>query len=242
MKTRMMVIVAMIGVIGMAGAATAVYYYTDGNADNLDFFDPASWTPAAVPGADAEIRFGETGARPNAIGSMIYDPANQSPGDEALYTVGGGDDYVYVGRFQAGDEYTFHHESGNLVWGAFGSGNYWFWIGGGGRGRYVINAGTAAFGGLGFGDGTLEFGVGTDAIVYVEIAGTYGQSKADIEALIGSGNIVDLGSEGFVVTELVAGDYTGYTEVKLVASAPIPEPTGLGLIGLALLAVRKRRS
>ena len=237
---KLLVIAAMVAVIGMADPATAVYYYTDGNADNLDFFDPASWTPAAVPGADAEIRLGEVGTRPNAIGSMIYDPVATS--DPLDYTVGGVDDYVYVGRFQAGDEYTFYHESGNLVWGAFGSGNYWFWIGGGGKGRYVINAGTAAFGGLGFGDGTLEFGVGTDAIVYVEIAGTYGQSKADIEALIGSGNIVDLGSEGFVVTELVAGDYTGYTEVKLVAAAPVPEPAGLGLIGLALLAVRKRRS
>jgi len=213
-----------IGLILAPVAAMAVFFITDGNADDLNFFDPASWSPAAVPGADAEIRFGETGTRPNAIGSMIYDPATQSPGDEALYTVGGVDDYVYVGRFQAGDEYTFYHESGNLVWGAFGSGNYWFWIGGGGVGHYVINGGTVAFGGLGFGSpsDTLEFGAGTDAIVYVEIAGTYGQSKADIEALIGSGNIVDLGGEGFVVTELTSGDHAGYTEVKLAGAATTP--------------------
>ena len=294
---KLLMIVAMVGVIAMAGVAMASEYYSDGNALNVDFFDAASWpTPGgSVPGVGVDtdtIRFGELGARPNAIGSMVYDPA--TTGDPLDYEVndGGGAGEFMLGRHQAGDQYTFTQKSGDLEF----AGGYRFQIGYGGSGTYVLNGGIARFtttagvhltgntdahfdqnagdvivtdaddyglaidlwdlGGpcsynLGGGtlqvekltidpgndgNGVLNFDAGSTGILWVNESD---QTVAGINALIGVGKIVDLGAEGFVVTDV--GDYT---EVKLdlPTAAPIPEPAGLGLIGLALLAVRRRRS
>ncbi len=90
--------------------------------------------------------------------------------------------------------------------------------------------------------GVLNFEPGSTGVLYLN-TGNHGAWGVEND-LIALGKIVDLGGEGFVITELVAGDYAGYTEIKLVAASGgvVPEPAGLGLMGLALLAVRKRRS
>ena len=245
MKTRMMMIVAMVGVIAMANSAMAVQKNT-ANALNLNFFDPASWSSVGVPVAGDDVRLGESGPNPG-VGSMIYDPANQSPANEALYqaTSDSGRTF-YIGRQTADDQFSFYHESGNLelggAWLDFAPG-LGIWYMNGGSLKVVGGLYFEPGGALGA-DSSFRFAAGSDAALYVNTAatGTYAQTQAGMLTAIADDRIRDLGGEGFVVTELVAGDHAGYTEVKLVAAAPVPEPAGLGLIGLALLAVRKRRS
>ena len=310
MKKALM-IVAMVAVIGMAGANSAMaWWFFPVNGTDLNFFDGNNWArfhsgPAYgfVPGAGTDHDAIQAGGYATWTGSVLYDPANQSPPDEAGYTIGdspdveGGRTAHSFGSWSGAiyNPYTFKQASGDLTWGPNDNFQFQLYL----EGTYEMNAGTATFGRnlelfnpdpavwtwmpapvnnlfdhnggdvvvdetLWIGryssagtavytiaDGTcqtealliepgagnvLNFDPGSTGIVYVN---TTDKSKADILALIGSGDIVALGGEGFVVTELLAGDYNGYTEVKL---GVIPEPAGLGLLGLALLAVRRRRS
>lgn len=89
--------------------------------------------------------------------------------------------------------------------------------------------------------GVLNFDPGSTGILYVD---TLDKTTPDIVALIADERIVDLGGEMFLVTELVAGKYAGYTEVKLdlPPDGVIPEPAMLAGCGFLLLALRKRRN
>jgi len=245
MKKAMM-IAAMVAVIGMANSAMAGQYNTDCNADNLNFFDAASWSPNGLPGAADSVRLGEVGTSPG-VGSMIYDPATQSPGNEALYQVAcNAGTSFYLGRSTADNEGHFYQESGNLEitgsWLDFAPGlGIWFLNGG------SLKVGSLYFepGGALGADSSFRFGAGTDAVLYVDTSrsGSYAQTQAGMLTAISDGRIRDLGGEGFIVTEGM-GPGGLYTEVKLAtpAGGVIPEPAGLGLIGLALLAVRRKRS
>ena len=134
--------------------------------------------------------------------------------------------------------------------GGISTDQYGLWLGGTGGGIYSLAAGTVQTTGLRITDaGVINFEAGSTGALYVLTSGGPSaganapiyQSAADMLALIAAGDIVALGGETILVTELLAGDYTGHTEVKLDLPV-IPEPAGLGLIGLALLAVRRKRS
>jgi len=87
---------------------------------------------------------------------------------------------------------------------------------------------------------TIDFPASSSGALYVTTAD---KDAAAMAALIAAGNITYNGGAAslsfFDITEVLAGDYAGYTEVKL---GVVPEPAGLGLIGLALLAVRRKRN
>ena len=293
---KLMMIMAMVAVIGMAGApsAFAASYVVAGV--NLDFFQAASWTGGVPTSASNVIRWQNSG-------SMIYDPANQSPGNMVYVAGTTGSNNENGWMPPAGGSYLFTQESGDVEWGQsvnyrpygmyenatyvlndgicrFNKGrgirllppaattalfdhnggslivtpdvnptdDFGLWMGddtvGNGSGIYSLAAGTVQTTGLQIGlNGVFNFEAGSTGALYVLTSGrTNSKTAAEIQALIAADDIVDLGGEGFVVTELLAGDYAGYTEVKLIGGAVVPEPAGLGLLGLALLAVRRRRS
>ena len=307
MKKALM-IMAMVAVIGLAGANSAManWFFPYGGTDK-NFFDSGTWfffapggpQGGVVPGTGVDPHAIKPGGYGTATGSLLYDPANQSPGD-MVYSIGDlaeqwGQPHT-IGSYNAANiPWTFRQESGDLTFGAPNS--FAVYVG-----TYVMNAGEATFGkhleiwnptwtapvsnlfdqnggdvvvqgtGLHIGDisgggagtavytiadGTcqtesltigansaLNFDAASTGVVYVN---TSDKTEAGIEALITAGDIT-LGGAAAVLADFEITEGMGpggaYTEVKLAGGggAPIPEPAGLGLIGLALLAVRKRRS
>ena len=270
MKKALM-IVAMVAVIGMAGTAHAIYRTWDGGAGNGLWGSPLNWGPDGVPvaGDEAELIDGAVVSISSPAPSDSRLGMRHAAGTSTLNisadiewdwgTVGGGDctanvtqtaGTVFLSRYNdpsldcfwmpgtdtATGTYEIHDGKLQVYGGAFV-----------GRAAATSSGALTIYGGVVQAErltidayGVVNFGPATTGVMYVNTAD---KTEADILALIKAGNIVALGGEAFAVTELVAGDYTGHTEVKLGAGGGVvPEPAGLGLIGIALLAVRKRRN
>ena len=157
MKKALM-IMAMVAVIGLAGANSAMaWWFFPVNGTDLDFFNGSNWArfhsgPAYgyVPGAGNDGDAIQAGGYSTWSGSVLYDPANQSPADEAGYTIGdnpdteGGRTAHSFGGWSGAvyNPYAFIQASGNLTWGP--NDNFQFQLQY--EGAYEMNAGTATFG------------------------------------------------------------------------------------------------
>ena len=198
MKTRMMVVVAMIGVIAMAGTAMAVMQ------DESGYLTPSS--------------------PPDDPGWYSYTPAHTY--DEPA---GANDAYMYSNQMDG------------------------FWTPGL-TGWYVVEASWTAYNNSSYTDdaGYYFRSDGTEESEVVAKEGVTQRLLAD-QVSTGDGlwsGFHELGTfnlnsssefriTGWVAsTEYVTSGVWQFTE----SSAPIPEPAGLGLMGLALLAVRRKRS
>ena len=229
MKTRMMVIVAMIGVIAMAGTANAYVYLVD------VITDTGTYPVATAAEFAAEGVAGLTGTEPvdtlNAGGGAgTYPTAGEIDvtfgGTHTDYEVSGvgnlRGDYVYL------QSTTMGVSIGNValdpstvctlyLWGNI-NGNPHGWN----EDAYFTPV-----------DGDVTFASTATVSEYLAVNFTTNAAWDDV-----NDTIEFTWGPTDVYGDLNAFAITGPGE----AAEPIPEPAGLGLIGLALLAVRKKRS
>jgi len=214
---KLMMIMAMAAVIGMAGAASAAITLIDSTTNNGSFEllggvdnDGGSnhWDTGA--GGDVDNWTNWIGVATATDNSGVFNSSGNSigfmqPGNAAVNMT------TYAA--QEGDEFTFSFDNMRT---------------------YSI---------------TVQL-VYDDAGTITALAGTDVTSTA-IETAVGgpftigagspaTGNAIGLGMVNNHESQW--GNYDNFVLTVEPAGAPIPEPAGLGLVGLALLAVRKRRS
>ena len=223
MKTRMMVIVAMVGVIAMAGVASAapilnpgdIWVETDNGGNNDGPANGWLWqTTNAVLENGTVMRWSADDTE------MTMTVTGLAPGDYDVAVVFGD----YYRPDQGLIDASLQALQAGLVSGSYTELSY-------------VNLVEP-----GIGNNATWTGVGADpgAVQVQSNPGVIGTGVAD-----GSGNlnIYFLGTTFRAIGNSQTGGEAFVDGVVLTPlAAPIPEPAGLGLIGLALLAVRRRRS
>ena len=174
------------------------------------------------------------------------------PGGVSLYQISGGDMTINSGTNEIGIGYALGTTDG---------GDATFKVIGTGPTAVTFN-GNTQIGGGGTQKGKLAFTMDASGVTPIALTGTLTLIDSpdlvlDLGALGAVGDILLVNNDG---ADAISGTFNGLAEGAPVGSgytltylgdtgndlvlvaAPIPEPAGLGLIGLALLAVRRKRS
>ena len=243
MRKAIAVAIVLTLVLGLSGAAQAGLITDDFNDQS---FDTAKWVKSGGSGtpvetAGGELQFSGTPYRLVVSTVATFDPTVNPLTITGRVRIAAADGHFYLFTRSAGDVDTW----GN---GQVHNGLYVSFVnqGGGsiGLGKYQNKANT------GLGSATM-LNVNGEVFDFT-VVDTGTTLSATFTEVGGDGTTATVSNNSFTFSPSVASNLVSFTHregrndyidfVTISDAPPIPEPAGLGLIGMALLALRRRRS